>query len=301
MYVITGATGNTGKVVAERLLRRGQKVRAIGRSADRLQPLAKQGAEPFICDVADAAGMTKAFAGARAVYAMIPPDPVTPDFRAHQDRVSNAIATALEKAGVKYAVTLSSFGADKTEKTGPVLGLHFMEQTLNRIAGLNVIHLRAGYFMENTLAQIAIIKAIGKAAGPLRPELKIPMIATRDIGAIAAEELLSLAFTGHQTRELLGQRDLSMEEATRIIGKAIDKPDLTYAHLPNEQVRPVLIQMGMSHNAADMILELADALNSGHIRALEECSARNTTPTSFEIFVKEEFLPRKSGRTTAAQ
>jgi uncharacterized protein YbjT (DUF2867 family) len=232
---------------------------------------------------------------------MIPPDMTTPDFRAYQDRVSDAIASALEKAHVKHAVTLSSIGADKTENTGPVLGLHFMEQKLNRIAELNVIHLSAGYFMENTLAQIPTIKALGKAAGPLRPDLKLPMIATRDIGAVAAAELLGLSFKGHQTRELLGQRDLSMEEATRIIATAIGKPDLTYVRLPNEQVRPFLLQLGMSESSAEMILKLADALNSGHVRALEERSERNTTPTSFETFVKEEFLPQMSGRTAAAR
>jgi hypothetical protein len=85
-----------------------------------------------------------------------------------------------------------------------------------------------------------------------------------------------------------------MDEATRIIGTAMGRRDLSYIHLPNEQIRPFLIQMGMSPNGADVILELADALNSGHIRPLEQRSASNTTPTSYETFVKEEFMPRMS-------
>ena len=229
------------------------------------------------------------------------PDMAAPDIFGYQNRVSDSIAAAIEKAGVKHAVILSSYGADKSEKTGPVLGLRHMEEKLKRIVSLNALYLRAAYFMENTLAQIGTIQAMGKAAGPLRGDLKTPMIATRDIGVAAANALLALAFRGHQSRELLRQRDISMDEVTRIIGTAMSKPDLSYIHLPNEQVRPFLIQMGASPNAADVILELAEALNSGHINPQEQRSAANTTPTSYETFVKEEFMPRMSQiRNTAS-
>lgn len=300
MYVITGATGNTGNVAARRLLAEGQKVRVIGRSAETLQPLADEGAEPFVCDLANTESLSRAFAGAQAVYAMVPPAMTSEDYRAHQDRITDSIATAMEKAGVEYAVSLSSMGADKSEKTGPVVGQHYLEQRFNQIAGLNVLHLRPGYFMENTLAQIGIIKAMGMAAGPLLPELKLQMTATRDIGTAAAESLLKLDFSGQQTRELHGQRDISMTEAAEIIGAGVGKPDLAYVHLPDEQVRPALIQIGMSPNVADLLLELAAALNSGHIVALEKRSAQTTTATSYESFVAEEFAPRFHGGFAAA-
>ena len=300
MYTITGATGNTGSVIAKTLLAQGQKVRAIGRSAERLQPLTALGAEPFICDITDAATLAKGFAGAQAVYAMIPPDMANSDVRAYQERVTDAIATAIAAAGVKYAVSLSSVGADKTEKTGPVVALNHFEEKLNRIPGLNILHLRAGYFMENTLAQIGIIQMMGSTAGPFRPDLKLPMIAARDIGAFAVELLRKLDFSGHQTRELLGERDLTMAEVTAIIGKAIDKPDLAYAQLPDWQLRIGLTQMGMSESMAILILEMAGALNSGHMKALEPRSALNTTPTSYETFVIQEFVPRFRGKASAA-
>jgi uncharacterized protein YbjT (DUF2867 family) len=300
MYVITGATGNTGNVVARSLLAKGQKVRVIGRSADRLQPLTSEGAEAFVCDLTDVGALRKAFSDARAVYAMVPPNMTGPDYRAHQDRITDALAAALEESGVQYAVSLSSVGADKTEQTGPVVGQHYLEHRFNHIAGLNVLHLRPGYFMENTLAQIGIIKAMGMAAGPLLPELKLPMIATCDIGAAVTDALLSLDFSHQQTRELLGQRDISMAEATAIIGKAISQAHLTYVQLPDEQVRAALMQLGMSRNVADLILEMSAALNSGHMKALEERSPRNTTSTSYETFVAEAFVPRYQGKPTAA-
>jgi uncharacterized protein YbjT (DUF2867 family) len=300
MYVVTGATGNTGRVVASQLLDQGKKVRVIGRSKERLQPLVDRGAEAFVADLSDQATLTKAFTGAEGVYAMIPPSATSKDFRDEQRQVAKAIAGALESARVKHAVALSSIGADKEAGTGPVAGLHEFEEILNRIAGLNVLHLRAGYFMENTLGQAAAIKAMGNTAGPLRGDLKLPMIATEDIGNKAAEWLLALDFKGKQAHELLGQRDLSMDEATSVIGKAIEKPDLKYVQLPGEQMQPAFVQMGMSPNVAGSILEMAAALNSGHMRALEQRSKENTTPTSFETFVKEEFVPLYRAQTKAA-
>jgi uncharacterized protein YbjT (DUF2867 family) len=300
MYVITGATGNTGKIVAETLLANGQKVRVIGRTAEKLQPFVAKGAEAFVGLVDDAAAMTRAFTGARAVYAMIPPSMPSKDYRADQERTSDALAAALEKAGVTYAVTLSSVGADKPAKTGPVVGLHNLEEKLNRIAALNVLHLRAGYFMENLLAQIGVIRSMGMAAGPLKGDLPVAMIATRDIGAYAAAALEKLDFTGKQTRELLGQRDVTMREVASIIGQAIGKPGLTYTHAPAMMLKPAMVSMGISSNVVDLLLEMSDAMNSGHMVALEKRSAANTTPTSLETFAAEVFAPAFQGKAAGA-
>ena len=187
MYVITGATGNTGSVIAEGLLAQGEKVRVIGRSAEKLERFVQQGAEPFIGAVEDATAMTRAFTGARAVYLIIPPSMTSADYRAEQERISDAYAAAVDNAGVQYAVTLSSIGADKPDKTGQVVGLHNLEQKLNRSARLNVLHLRAGYFMENLLMQAGVIQMMGVMGGRLRADLRIPLIATRDIGVYAVD------------------------------------------------------------------------------------------------------------------
>ncbi|HVR27356.1 MAG TPA: NAD(P)H-binding protein [Candidatus Polarisedimenticolia bacterium] len=290
MYVVLGASGNTGHIVAKTLLARGQKVRAVGRNASHLQPLAANGAEISIADVTDAAALTKAFQQADAAYVMIPPNPTSNDALAYAERVSDAIVAAAKNSGVRNIVSLSSIGADKPSGTGPVVGLHNLEQKLNRIDAANVLHLRAVYFMENTLPQASAIRAMDCTAGPLRPDLKLPMIATRDIGAAAADALLQLAFRGKQTQELHGQRDLEYTEVTAIIGTAIGKPNLKYVHLTDDQIRPALIQMGMADNFASLLLEMTSALNSGYMRPLEPRTARNTTPTPFETFVAESFV-----------
>jgi uncharacterized protein YbjT (DUF2867 family) len=291
MYAILGASGNTGHVVAKTLLERGQKVRAIGRNATHLQPLAALGAEVFVSDVTDAAALTKAFQDADSAYVMIPPNPGSSDALAYENRAGDAIATAVRSTRVKNIVSLSSIGADKPSGTGPVVGLYNLEQKLNRVDTINVLHLRAGSFMENTLGQAGAIRMMGSAMGPIRPDLKLPMIAARDIGAAVADALLQLAFHGKQIQELHGQRDLDYSEVATIIGKAIGKPKLAYVQAPDDQLRAAMVQMGMSGNFAGLMLEMAAALNSGYMRALEPRTARNTTPTSFETFVAQVFVP----------
>ena len=150
------------------------KIRVVGRNAAHLQSLAAQGAEIFTGDVTDAPALTKAFHKADAAYVMIPPNPTSNEYRAYQDRVSDAIAAAVRNAGVKNVVSLSSIGADKPSGTGPVVGNHELEQKLNQIDGANALHLRAGSFMENTLPQVGAIRMAGSMIGPLSPNRKAP-------------------------------------------------------------------------------------------------------------------------------
>ena len=235
-----------------------------------------------------------------AVYALIPPNITSPDIRAYQDQVTSSIVHALEAAKVTHAVVLSSIGADKADKTGPVIGLHHLEKRVAQVPKLSTLCLRAGYFMENTLPQAGVIKTMGKMVGPERSDLSMPLIASRDIGVAAAGALEKLDFTGHETRELLGQRDLTSIEIARIIGAAIGKTDLAYVQLPADQMIQALTQIGMSKNMATLLCEMADALNSGYMRAIEPRSTKNTTPTSFEDFVQKVFVPAYKGQAARA-
>ncbi len=291
MYVILGASGNTGSIIADSLLSKGKKVRVVGRDAERLQRFVRKGAEAFTGDVSDAVALTKAFRGARAAYLMLPP--ITS--RENQERESDAIAKAVTESGLRYAVHLSSYGAHVPQGTGPVTGLHSSEQKLNAVGGLNVLHLRAAYFMENNLAAISMIQEMGIFGHALLPDLKLPMMVTRDVGNYAAQRLLDLDFSGKQTRELLGERDLSMAEATAIIARGIGKPDLRYVQFPYDQVQQVLEQMGMPPKKAAVYIEMFKAINTGVLAAQEPRSRENTTPTSFEEFVQDVFAPAYHG------
>src|ERR1700686_1040138 len=169
MYVILGATGHTGSIVANFMLSKGQKVRVIGRDPGRLRRFVDKGAEAFTADMSEATALTKAFSGARAAYLLLPPAKSPQE----QERDRDAIAKAVKESGLRYAVHLSSYGAQVAEGAGPVSGLHSSEQKLNAIEGLNVLHLRAAYFMENNLAAIGMINGLGLVGNALRPALRI--------------------------------------------------------------------------------------------------------------------------------
>jgi len=296
VYVILGASGNTCSIIADSLLSKGKKVRVVGRDAGRLQRFVREDAEAFVAGMSDAAALTRAFSGARAAYLLLPP--ITS--REDQERESDAIAKAVKESGLPYAVNLSSYGAHVPEGTGPVTGLHSSEQKLNAIRDLNVLHLRAAYFMENNLAAIEMIRGMGLFGHALRPDLKLPMIATRDVGDHAAQRLLDLDFGGKQTRELLGERDVSMAEVTAVIGHGIGKPDLRYEQFTYDQVRQVLTQMDFSPKKAAVYIEMFEAINTGLLAAQEQRSAENSTPTSFETFVRDVFVAAYDGKARSA-
>jgi uncharacterized protein YbjT (DUF2867 family) len=296
MYVILGASGNTGSIIANFLLSKGKKVRVVGRDSGRLQRFVDKGAEAFTADMSDAAALTKAFSGARAAYLLLPPAKSRED----QERESDAIAKAVKESGLRYAVYLSSYGAQVPEGTGPVAGLHSSEEKLNAISGLNVLHLRAAYFMENNLAAIGMIHGMGLVGNALLPDVKLPMIATRDVADYAAQRLLHLDFSGKQIRELLGERDLSIKEATAVIGRGIGKPDLRYQQFPYDQVQQVLTELGVPPKGAAMYIEMYKAINAGVLVPLEPRSPENTTPTSFEQFVQDVFAAAYHGKASSA-
>jgi uncharacterized protein YbjT (DUF2867 family) len=295
-YVILGASGNTGSIIANFLLLKGEKVRVVGRDVKRLQRFVRKGAEAFQADVSDATALSKAFGGARAAYLMLPPIASRED----QERQSDAIAKAVKASGLRYAVHLSSYGAHVPEGTGPVTGLHCSEQKLNAISDLNVLHLRAAYFMENNLEAIDMIHRMGMFGHALLSDLKLPMIATRDVGDYAAARLLDLDFSGRETRELLGERNLSMTEATAAIARGIGKPDLRYEQFPYDQVEQVLVQKGIPRKTAAVYIEMFQAINAGVLAPLEPRSPQNSTPTSFEKFVHDVFAVAYHGQATTA-
>jgi uncharacterized protein YbjT (DUF2867 family) len=295
-YVVLGASGNTGSIVADFLLSKGEKVRVVGRDAGRLQRFVDKGAEAFIAELSDAAALTKAFSGARAAYLLLPPV----KSRETQARESDAIAKAVTDSGLRYAVHLSSYGVQVSENTGPLVGLHASEEKLNAISGLNVLNLRAAYFMENNLAGIGMIQGMGLFGNALLPDLKVPMVATRDVGDYAAQRLLHLDFSGKQTRELLGERDLSMTEVTAVIARGIGKPDLRYQQFPYDQVQQAITDLGVPPAGAALYVEMYKAINEKVVVALEPRSPENTTTTSFETFVKDVFVPAYNGKAHTA-
>jgi uncharacterized protein YbjT (DUF2867 family) len=284
MIAVMGASGHTGQRVAELLLDSGEKVRALGRSKEKLAPLERKGAEVRTGDAADAGFLASAFQGAEGVFTLIPPDATSTDYRALQEKLGTAIAEAIRKSGVGRVVFLSSVGADLPAGTGPIAGLHAHEKRLRELRGIHALILRPGYFFENFEETLGLIKHQGINGGAIAPDVAIPMIATRDIADAAARALRERRFEGVVVQELLGPRDLSHSEATRILGARIGKPDLPYVQFPYDDFVNALVQTGLSANIAGLYAEMARALNDGKVKSVEGRRPENTTPTRFEDF-----------------
>src|SRR5262245_47118760 len=217
MITILGASGKTGRATAEMLLDKGEKVRVIARHREPLAALVKHGAEAVVGDIGEAQFLASALHGSDAVYALIPPNPTAPDFLAYADDIGEGITQAVRSAGIKHVVFLSSVGADQASGTGPIVGLHRQEKRFAAVKGLNTVTLRAGYFFENHFMTLGLIKHEGINGSALAGDVAFAQVATRDIGAAAAHALRARDFSGLEVREVLGPRDLSMDEATRIL------------------------------------------------------------------------------------
>lgn len=291
MYVLLGSNGNiTSKAVAL-LLDQRAAVRVVGRSAKSLAALKARGAEIAVGDAADPLFLAKAFAGATAVYVMIPPDYAAPDMPAAQDRVGESIVRALADARVKKVVNLSSTGAHLPSGTGPIAALYRQEQRLNALAGVDVLHLRPGYFFENHLFAIGTIQALGAYADMTAPDAALPMVATADIAQAVARELRTPSGTGKRVLHLRAPRLYTMRESTALLGAAIGKPALAYLQAEPAQAKAAMMQHGFSASAAAMFEEMSAAFSSGRLNGEHEKGPTEVMPTTQEQFAAAVFRP----------
>lgn len=288
LYTVFGATGNTGRRIAESLLEAGHRVRAVGRSAERLQPLVQRGAEPCVGEVRDPALALAALAGAGAAYVMVPPvNPRDPHFRVETlDEISEVLTDAVRRQGVAHVVNLSSMCAHRPTPALQVESLRRHEHRFRGTPGLSVVHLRPGYFLENLLDQVEAVLAYGVLAYTLRPDLAVPMVSAVDIASVAAGLLHTREFRGESAVELHGPRDLTMPEVARVLGRAIGRETLAYVPVAMEQVVRAMERGGTAPGVIRAVVEMNDMLNRGEFTPEHPRAAAPATPTSVEDFAR---------------
>lgn len=284
MFTVMGASGNIGSKISDILSRKGEKVIVLGRSKERLQSFVDKGAKAFVGNALHSSFLPDAFRDSKAIFTMIPRDNTVHDLRAYDNEIGESIANAIKESGVKYVVNLSSLSAYRADKNGPVKGLYDQEQRLNKLDAVNIVHLRPAYFMDNLLRYVDMVRRNGIIATAFKPDLKFPMVSTKDIADVAARLMLKRNFSGKIVRELRGERDLSFEEATRIIAESISKPNLKYVQLSYEEAQMGLVSAGVSLNVSNQMIELIKSMNEGIIGQHTPRTSENTTPTSFEEF-----------------
>lgn len=260
--IVTGSLGNISKPLAEKLLADNHDVTIISSKAERKNEIESMGAKAAIGSVSDVAFLTETFRGADAVYAMVPPFFGATDWKKHIADTGSNLAEAVGKSGVKYVVNLSSIGAHMPDGCGPVSGLYYTEKAFNELDGVNVLHLRPGFFYTNFLGNIGMIKHMGILGSNYSADTRMLLVAPADIADVAAAELAKLSFTGKSIRYVVSDEKTTAEVAT-ILGTAVGKPGLPWVEFKDEDNLAGMLQAGLPEEIAKNYFEMGAALRSG--------------------------------------
>lgn len=285
IFAVMGATGHIGHVIVDDLLKRGHYVRAIGRDEHKLKHLLSKGAEIWFSEYDDVDTLTDAFKNTYAIFSMIPPTE-DENYTEYQERVSKAICQAIKNANVNHVVNLSSIGADLTEGTGPIKGLHDHEQRLDELKEfISLIHLRPNFFMENLNELIPLIQHTGIVSTCLDENLPISMVATRDIGWKAADFLDSSAPQSHLVFEFVGPREVTMQHVAELFSHALDNPRLSYQQISYDEQRDLLLDAGLRPDFVDLLVEMYEGYNTGLIKPSKDLKLTHHGTTTLEEYI----------------
>jgi len=283
-YVITGSLGNISKPLAQNLVAAGHQVTVISSKADKLAQIESLGAKAAIGSVDDIAFLTSTFTGADAIYTMVPPKWDAADWKGYIAKIGQNYATAIKASGVKKVVNLSSIGAHLPEGCGPVTGLYFVEKAFNELAGVDVKHLRPGFFYGNFYGNISMIKHAGIIGANYGANAKMVLSSTNDIATAAAEELLGLSFSGKSVHYLASD-ECTTNEIAHILGTAIGKPELPWIDFKDEDAEGSMIGAGLPAEVAKNYTEMGKCMREGKMTE----DFHKNRPTTFGTTKLSEF------------
>ncbi|NED95685.1 NmrA family NAD(P)-binding protein [Phytoactinopolyspora alkaliphila] len=275
MYAITGVTGHVGGHAAEALLAKGERVRAVVRSAAKGDVWAAKGADVVIADMNDADALTEALSGCEGVFVLLPVTDAGAQFHAQQRALADAITGAVASSGVPHVVALSSVGAELDHGTGPILPLHHFENSL-RSGPAVVSVLRSAHFQEKVTDILDVVRTAGIYPNfGESADVAKPMNATADIGAVVAETLLSPPVTS-EIVDLEGP-SYTEREVAQALAAALGKP-VEVVNIPREGWVNALVDGGVPNDFAEILAQLYDAEERGILRAQGDRVIRLTTP-----------------------
>jgi uncharacterized protein YbjT (DUF2867 family) len=295
IIAVTGATGTVGRKVVPLLLKmKGVQVNLLTRSQERAQHFVDSGAMVHEGDLEDAEFVARATATVDALFWITPTPMETDDLRAFQNRLGANAAAAVVTNRIGRVVDLSSLGGHLGYDTGPIDGLHDVEQHFNQAAvttDAKVTHLRPAYFMENYALLSAPILEHGTVPLPVSGELQIPMIATGDLAAEAVLQLITPPHEAGVVTPLHGPRDIRFDTAAQMIGEALGSP-VRHVRIEPDQARETFVSMGASEDVASRMVQMYESIDSGHLKQELPRTQASTTPTEFQQFCAAVLVPQ---------
>jgi len=290
VIVVTAPTGLIGHQVLKNVLDHGEAIRVIARDPSRLPSQIRARVEVVQGSHGDSDVVNKAFAGAEAVFWLVPPDPRARSVEAAYVDFTRPACEAIKSKGVKRVVDIAPLGrgAQGAKSAGYVTASLAMDDLIAS-TDVDFRALTMPSFMDNILMQLEPIRTKGMFFSPIDGDRKLPACATRDIAAAAAKLLLDPSWSGQGHVAVLGPEDLSFNDMARIMSEVLGKP-VRFQQIPFEAYKARFIELGMSDAMAQGMTDMARAKNDG-IDNTEPRTPESTTPTSFRQWCEEILKP----------
>lgn len=282
MYVITGITGQVGGVIGRALLEARKPVRAVVRNPDKGREWSERGCDVALATIEDAAALAKAFKGAEVVFVLVPPsfDPL-PEFPEARAIVA-ALRSALDAARPGRVVYLSTIGAQASQTN--LLSQHSIIEKAISTLPMPLTILRPGWFMENFSWDVAPARERGVIPSFLQPlDKPVPMVATADIGKVAAE-ILQEPWSGHRLVELEGPKRVTPYEVGTTFARLLGKP-VRMEVVPRESWEALFRSQGMKNPLPR--IRMLDGFNEGWITFEQGEAGTRKGSTTLESVLKE--------------
>lgn len=292
MIVVTTPTGFIGSKLVRELLAAYEAVRVIARDPDKLSAEVRAQVEVVRGSSDDASVLDRALAGAESLFHVVPPFFAAPDVTEHYLQFTRPAVVAMKRHGVTRVVTVSGIGRRSAAQAGPVSASIARDLELER-AGLHVRALWCPSFMENVLRSLDSLRAAGTFAGPSRPDVKAPLVATCDIARVGARLLRDRSWTGAGGVAVLGPEDLSYDDRATILSEVLARP-IHYQQVPAEAYAAQLMKYGASEGFARGLLDMLAEKDRG-LDLTEPRTPENTTPTTFRQWCTEVLVPALRG------
>ena len=280
MFVIAGVTGRVGSATAERLLAVDARIRVLVRSEADAQAWKSRGAEARVVGLEDRVALTDALHGCEGFFVLLPFDLTVDDLDDHANRLIASIAGAVADERVPHVVMLSSGGADLAEGTGPITGLFRLERAL-RSTGTTLTALRAAHFQEKLGDVLDVVRDDGVyPVFASSAEIPMPMVATADLGSVAAEALLSPP-DASEAVDVVGP-SYSESQVAAALGVALER-EVQVAIVPDDGWSSTLVETGFARHIAESLAELYCADQNGLLAPRGDREVHVRTPLEATI------------------
>lgn len=284
--VATGSLGNVANLVVKKLIASGHDVTVITSKSARTAAIEALGAKAAVGSISDADFLSKTFKGSDAVFTMVPPSMGATNMIENIANAGKAYAKAIQAANVKRVVMLSSVGADAAEGTGPIRGVHHIEETFKSLTQVNLTVLRSGFFYTNFFRDIPQIKSRNAFGNNYKGDDRLLLTHQDDLSMAIAQEL-QVEGNGHEVKYMISDISTGNEVAS-ILGRAIGKPELGWSQVPDDVLQQGLTSAGLPDELIGLVVEMGQGVRTGIInRDFFESGQKVSGGIKTEQFAKE--------------